>query len=188
MEDGPDRVRHPSSARALAYGCSCFLRRSSRTSCRSGGSGLVNFSGYGANYADAVYDPQTMFEPTNYKNTTQGHRLKAFEDIDADPNQEIIVAEKDGVVVGTMQLSYIPGIAFRGASRGLLEAVRVSRALRGQGVGREMIAWANARFRSRGCRIAQLMSLQSRTDAHRFYEQLGWNQSHYGFKYTLGEK
>jgi GNAT superfamily N-acetyltransferase len=112
----------------------------------------------------------------------------AFAAIDADPNQEFIVAEKDGAVVGTMQLTYIPGIAFRGAWRGLVEAVRVARALRGQGVGEAMMAWANARFRSRGCRIAQLMSLQSRTDAHRFYERLGWAKSHYGFKYTLGGK
>ncbi|CAN5531288.1 GNAT family N-acetyltransferase [soil metagenome] len=113
--------------------------------------------------------------------------LAAFEAIDADPNQEVIVAELDGRIVGTMQLSYLPGLSFRGSWRGLIEAVRVASDSRRQGLGAEMIAFANARFAARGCRMAQLMSKQSRTDAHRFYERLGWDKSHYGFKITLGE-
>lgn len=113
------------------------------------------------------------------------HYVAAFEAIDADPNQESIVAELDGRIVGTMQLSYLPGIAHRGAWRGVIEAVRVASELRGQGIGAQMIEWANARFTARGCRMAQLTSHRSRTDAHRFYERLGWDKSHYGFKYKL---
>jgi GNAT superfamily N-acetyltransferase len=111
--------------------------------------------------------------------------LAAFETIHADPNQEVIVADQDGRVIGVMQLSYLPGLAFRGAWRGMIEAVRVARDVRGQRVGARMIGEANNRFRARGCRMAQLMSQQSRTDAHRFYERLGWDKSHFGFKYQL---
>ena len=111
--------------------------------------------------------------------------IAAFEAIDADPNQESIVAELDGRLVGTMQLTYIPGIAFRGSWRGLIEAVRISSDIRGHGIGGQMIDWAVERFRARGCSFAQLMSMRTREDAHRFYERLGWTKSHYGFKLAL---
>lgn len=111
--------------------------------------------------------------------------IAAFEAIDADPNQMQIVAELDGAVVGTMQLSFLPGIAFRGGWRGQIEAVRIAGSLRGQGLGRQMIEWAVERFRERGCHMAQLTSMSTRTDAHRFYEQMGWNKSHAGFKLKL---
>ena len=111
----------------------------------------------------------------------------AFADIDRDPNQRLIVAERDNVVVGTMQLSYLPGIAFRCAWRGQIEAVRIASALRGEGLGGQMIDWAVAECRARGCRMVQLMSLQSRVDAHRFCETRGWTKSHFGFKRKLDE-
>ena len=111
--------------------------------------------------------------------------IAAFEAISADPNQMQIVAELDGEVVGTMQLSFLPGIAFRGSWRGQIEAVRISSTLRGQGLGKQMIEWAVERFRERGCTMAQLTSMSTRTDAHRFYEQMGWNKSHVGFKLKL---
>jgi len=111
--------------------------------------------------------------------------LAAFEAIDADPNQMQIVAERDGAVVGTMQLSFLPGIAFRGGWRGQIEAVRIASSLRGQGLGRQMIQWAVERFRERGCGMAQLTSMSTRIDAHRFYESMGWKKSHAGFKLTL---
>lgn len=109
----------------------------------------------------------------------------AFDALAADPNHELIVAELDGAVVGTMQLSTLPGIAFRGAWRGQIEAVRVAAHLRGAGLGGAMIDWACERFRARGCRMAQLMSKQDRLAAHRFYERLGWEKSHFGFKRKL---
>jgi len=111
----------------------------------------------------------------------------AFADIDSDPNQRLIVAERDGEVIGTMQLSYLPGIAFRGAWRGQIEAVRIASSVRGQGLGGTMIEWAVEACRARGCRMVQLTSMQDRLDAHRFYEKLGWTKSHFGFKLKLDQ-
>lgn len=109
----------------------------------------------------------------------------AFAAVDADPNNALVVVEHDGEVVGTMQLTVIPGISRNGASRLLVEAVRVDRRLRGQGVGRAMMAWAHAWGVARGCTLAQLTSDKQRTDAHRFYRSLGYEQSHEGFKRPL---
>ena len=110
---------------------------------------------------------------------------RAFATIAANPDQRQIVAERDGAVVGTMQLTFIPGIAFRGAWRGQIEAVRVAGNLRGGGIGAAMIVWAVEQCRARGCRMVQLTSDKSRLDAHRFYERLGWTRSHEGFKLKL---
>ncbi|MBC2777379.1 GNAT family N-acetyltransferase [Parasphingopyxis marina] len=110
---------------------------------------------------------------------------QAFDAIDADPDQLLVIAEIEGQPVGTLQLSFLPGIAFRGAWRGHVEAVRVASDRRGEGVGAQLMTWAEAQCRARGCRLAQLMSNESRTDAHRFYERLGWAKSHRGFKKSL---
>ena len=112
--------------------------------------------------------------------------LGAFEAIDADPAQTLVVAERDGVVVGTLQLSIIPGLARRGALRGQLEAVRVARGQRGHGLGGAMVRWAVEESRRRGCALVQLTTDKSRTDAHRFYDRLGFTPSHEGFKMALG--
>jgi len=111
--------------------------------------------------------------------------LAAFEAISADPNLMQVVADLNGRVVGTMQLSFLAGIAFRGSWRGQIEAVRISRDLRGHGLGQQMIEWAVERCRDRGCRMAQLTSKLDRVDAHRFYERMGWKKSHAGFKLQL---
>ncbi|WP_406311593.1 GNAT family N-acetyltransferase [Streptosporangium sp. NBC_01639] len=112
------------------------------------------------------------------------HRA-AFEVIDADPNNELIVAELDGEVVGTMQLTYIPGISRRGALRMQIEAVRITSALRGRGLGRQMMEWAVERGRARGCALVQLTTDKTRKDAHRFYDSLGFVASHEGYKLAL---
>lgn len=111
--------------------------------------------------------------------------VAAFEAISADPNQQLIVAELDGRIVGTMQLSFLPGIAFQGAWRGQIESVRIAADLRGRGLGGQMIDWAVESCRARGCRMVQLTSQLDRVDAHRFYEKLGWTKSHAGFKLKL---
>lgn len=111
--------------------------------------------------------------------------LRAFEAIAASPDNELVVAESDGAVIGVMQLTYIPGISRNGASRLLVEAVRVSSELRGQGIGRLMMEHAHERGRARGCVLAQLTSDKQRPDAHRFYRSLGYDQSHEGFKLAL---
>ena len=109
----------------------------------------------------------------------------AFEAIDADPNNELIVAVQDGVVTGTCQLTFIPGLSRGGALRMLVEAVRIDSARRGQGLGAEMMRWAIERARARGCRMVQLTTDKRRTDAHRFYQRLGFTASHEGLKLAL---
>lgn len=109
----------------------------------------------------------------------------AFAEISADPNQLLCVAEKGGQVVGTLQLSFIPGLARGGAKRGQIEAVRIAAEQRGQGIGKAMFDWAIGECRARGCALVQLTSDTSRTDAHLFYERLGFVASHIGYKLAL---
>ena len=111
--------------------------------------------------------------------------INAFREIDADPNNELIVAELNGEVVGTLQLTYTPSISFQGGKRCTVESVRVDEKLRGQGIGREMMLWAVRRANERGCISMQLTTNNDRTDAHRFYENLGFSQSHIGMKLKL---
>jgi GNAT superfamily N-acetyltransferase len=111
--------------------------------------------------------------------------VAAFAAIEADPNQRLLVAERDGKVVGTFQLTFIAGLSHRGAWRGQIEAIRIARGLRSQGLGREMILWAVERCRERGCRMVQLTTHKSRDRAHAFYERLGFEPSHVGMKLHL---
>lgn len=112
--------------------------------------------------------------------------LAAFAAIDAAPDHLlVVVADPRGTVVATQQLSVLPGLARSGATRLQIEAVRVSSALRGNGLGSEMIGWAIEYGRGHGCRLVQLTSDASRLDAHRFYERLGFASSHLGFKLSL---
>ena len=97
----------------------------------------------------------------------------------------VLVAEQAGVIVGTMQLTVLPGLSHRGASRAQLEAVRVAAARRGGGIGSEMIRWAIAEAHRRGCGMIELTSNRQRTDAARFYARLGFTPSHTGFKQSL---
>ncbi|MZQ89385.1 GNAT family N-acetyltransferase [Frigidibacter albus] len=109
----------------------------------------------------------------------------AFALIDADPNQFLCVAEREGQIAGTLQLSFIPGLARGGAMRGQIEAVRVAAGMRGHGIGRAMFDWAIAECRARGCALVQLTTDRSRADAHRFYDGLGFVASHVGYKKQL---
>jgi GNAT superfamily N-acetyltransferase len=111
--------------------------------------------------------------------------LAAFDAIARDPNQYLFVAERGGKVVGTFQLSFLPGLSYKGAWRGQIEAVRIAADLRGGGLGAQMVEWAIARCRARGCRIVQLSSNATRTRAHGFYARLGFVGSHLGMKLTL---
>ena len=110
----------------------------------------------------------------------------AFQAIDADPAQLLlVVVSTENEVVGTMQLTFIPGLARGGATRLQIEAVRVRTDLRTLGLGGAMISWAVAEGRRRGAQLVQLTSDQSRVAAHRFYERLGFEASHVGFKLSL---
>lgn len=111
--------------------------------------------------------------------------VAGFEAVDADPRQMLIVAELDATVVGTMQLTFIPGIGRMGALRGQIESVHIAEALRGGGHGAAMVRWGIEQCRERGCAFVQLTSDTRRTDAHRFYDRLGFAASHVGYKLFL---
>lgn len=110
---------------------------------------------------------------------------RAFVAIQADPNNELVVAEADGRVVGVVQLTFIPYLTHQGSWRALIEGVRVDASARSQGVGQRMFTWAIERARERGCRIVQLTTDKSRPDALRFYQRLGFVASHEGMKLVL---
>ena len=111
---------------------------------------------------------------------------RAFDAIAADSAQQLLVAATpEGEVVATMQLTVIPGLARVGASRLQIEAVRVRSDQRNRGIGGAMIRWAVASAPEFGAQLVQLTSDAARTDAHRFYERLGFTASHVGFKYAV---
>ncbi|MEV4225735.1 GNAT family N-acetyltransferase [Streptomyces bobili] len=111
--------------------------------------------------------------------------LSALERISTDPNQRLVVAVREGRVVGTLQLTIVPGLSRRGATRSIIEGVRVHADERGSGLGTRFIEWAIEESRRENCRLVQLTSDSTRTDAHRFYERLGFEASHVGFKLQL---
>lgn len=111
--------------------------------------------------------------------------VRAFESIDADPNNELVVVEREGVVVGVLQITFLPGMTYQGAWRAQIEGVRVAADLRSSGVGRRMFLWAMDRAAGRGCHLVQLTSDKARPDAIRFYESLGFVASHEGMKFQL---
>jgi len=99
-------------------------------------------------------------------------------------NELVVVDDAEGDVVATMQLTSIPGMSRRGSRRLLVEAVRVSSSLRSGGIGSAMMRWVTGvAAPSVGASLVQLTSDEARSDAHRFYERLGFVGSHRGFKY-----
>lgn len=114
------------------------------------------------------------------------HRYRlAFAEIQADPNQFLCVVENNGDLVGTLQLSFIPGLARGGAKRGQIEAVRIASERRGGELGKAMFEWAIEQCRERRCSIVQLTTDKTRVDAHRFYDRLGFEATHVGYKLLL---
>ena len=117
--------------------------------------------------------------------------LEAFEIIDNDPNNELIVLESVNVkseedsepnIIGILQLTYIPYLTYKGSWRCLVEGVRIHKDHRGKGLGTELFKWAIQRAKEKNCNIVQLTSNKERTEAIRFYESLGFEASHEGFK------
>ncbi|MFF1558044.1 GNAT family N-acetyltransferase [Streptomyces sp. NPDC058279] len=111
--------------------------------------------------------------------------LKALRSLTDDPHQHMMVAVRGERVVGTLQLTIIAGLSRKGATRSIIEGVRVHADERGSGLGTRFIEWAIERSRRENCVLVQLTSDVSRTDAHRFYERLGFTASHVGFKLAL---
>jgi ribosomal protein S18 acetylase RimI-like enzyme len=107
--------------------------------------------------------------------------FKAFEKVDRDPNIQLVVAQDgEGAVVGCLQLCILPGLSSQGASRGLIEDVRVAADRRSQGIGEQLVQWAAAEARANGCKLVELLTHNTRVDAQRFYVRLGFAPSHVG--------
>src|SRR5215218_5092757 len=106
----------------------------------------------------------------------------AFEQIESDPNHELIVAELNGEVIGTLHLMFLPSISFQGRLRAQVESVRVDKNYQNRGIGSEMMKWTIERARGCGAHVVQLTTHQSRANADRFYERLGFKATHLGMK------
>ena len=106
--------------------------------------------------------------------------LRAFEAVERDPNIQLVVAEQGGAVVGCLQLCILPGLSSQGASRALIEDVRVASHCRSRGIGEQLAQWAVAQARARECRLVELLTHNTRLDAQRFYKRLGFQPSHVG--------
>jgi len=109
----------------------------------------------------------------------------AFDAIDRDSNNALIVAELDQSIVGVLQLTFIPYLTYIGSWRCLIEGVRIHPDYRGRGLGTTLIEWSIEAARKRQCRIIQLTSDKQRPEALKFYESLGFTATHEGFKLKL---
>ena len=125
---------------------------------------------------DALGGPRERLE-----NPLPATYFAAFDRVERDPNLTLVVAEGEGgAVIGCLQLCILPGLSSQGASRGLIEDVRVASHCRGQRIGEQLVQWALAEARQRGCKLVELLTHQTRVDAQRFYERLGFARSHVG--------
>ena len=107
--------------------------------------------------------------------------FRAFDALEQHPNIRLVVAEgSDGIVVGCLQLCILPGLSSQGASRGLIEDVRVAGHCRSRGIGEQLVQWAVAEARGKGCKLVELLTHNPRVDAQRFYKRLGFVASHVG--------
>jgi ribosomal protein S18 acetylase RimI-like enzyme len=106
--------------------------------------------------------------------------FEAFARLEADANITLVVAEEAGRVVGCLQLCILPGLSSQGASRALIEDVRVDASRRSRGIGEQLVRWAIDQARAQGCRLVELLTHNTRVDAQRFYERLGFARSHLG--------
>ncbi|MEM7039007.1 MAG: GNAT family N-acetyltransferase [Bacteroidota bacterium] len=119
----------------------------------------------------------------NYQLPLPDEYVEAFENIAADPNQELVVVENEsGEVIGTLQLSFIQYLTYRGGIRAQIEAVRIRKDQRGRGIGKHLFEWAIARAQERKAHLLQLTTDKKRPKARKFYEDLGFRASHEGMK------
>jgi N-acetylglutamate synthase-like GNAT family acetyltransferase len=107
--------------------------------------------------------------------------FRAFEALEHASHIQLVVAQdEDGAVIGCLQLCILPGLSSQGASRGLIEDVRVATHCRSRGVGEKIVQWAVAEARAKGCALVELLTHNTRVDAQRFYARLGFQPSHVG--------
>ena len=134
---------------------------------------------------DAILDLIRRDSFSYQKEDASADYARAFLEIESHPDNELIVAVRDGQVVGTLQLTFIPGLSFQGGWRAQVEAVRVRGDLRNLKIGTRLMEWVIARARERGCKLVQLTTNNARVDAQRFYRRLGFEPSHTGMKLLL---
>ena len=112
--------------------------------------------------------------------------FQAFDAVDRDPNIQLVVAQDgDGAVIGCLQLCVLPGLSSQGSSRALIEDVRVATHCRSRGIGEQLVQWAIAEARARGCKLVELLTHHTRIDAQRFYKRLGFQASHVGMTWRF---
>ncbi len=124
----------------------------------------------------------------NYRHPLPNRYIKAFEAIQSDPNNELIVAVLKEDIIGVLQITFIPYITHQGGWRATIEGVRTDESVRGKGIGTKMITWAIEHAKTRNCHLVQLTTDKTRTDALRFYENLGFKATHEGLKLKLNSR
>lgn len=121
----------------------------------------------------------------DYRHPLPQHYYDAFDRINQDPHNELVIAEVAGNVIGTLQLTFIPYLTYQGGKRAQIEAVRVDQKYRSHGIGGKLFEWAIMRAREQHCHLVQLTTDKTRADAQRFYERLGFVASHTGMKLNI---
>jgi len=109
----------------------------------------------------------------------------AFDEINSDKNNYLLVAELDQQIIGTLQMTFITYLTYQGGKRALIEGVRTDKSVRGQGIGKAMLEWAIQKSKAEGCHVVQLTTDKKRIDAFEFYKNLGFVASHEGMKLHL---
>ncbi|MCR9262994.1 MAG: GNAT family N-acetyltransferase [Flavobacteriaceae bacterium] len=136
-----------------------------------------------AKIVEMIADDELGKTRENYQVPLPTEYLVAFEKIDADPNQELIVVENEGAeIIGTLQMSFIQYLTYKGGIRAQIEAVRIRKDQRGLGIGKTMFEWAIQRAKERNAHLLQLTTDKKRPKAIQFYEALGFRASHEGMK------
>lgn len=132
---------------------------------------------------EMIADDELGKQRENLQNPLPAEYLKAFEKIQADQNQELIVVEgQNDEIIGTLQLSFIQYLTYRGGIRAQIEGVRIRKDKRGQGIGKSMFEWAISRAKERNAHLIQLTTDKKRPEALKFYEDLGFKATHEGMK------
>jgi GNAT superfamily N-acetyltransferase len=138
-----------------------------------------------SNLVDMLADDVLGAKRENISKPLHQSYVDAFQSIEKDPNNELIVVESNVQLVGMLQLTFIPYLTHTGSWRCLIEGVRIAKNYRGQGFGTKFIRWAIKRARQRNCKIVQLTTDKQRPDALRFYESLGFQATHEGLKLKI---
>ena len=138
------------------------------------------------NIVKMLADDELGSKREDYKVPLPKSYYDAFQNIVLDKNQELIIIENSNKeIIGTLQLTLIPYMTYRGGLRAQIEAVRVHKKFRGKGFGRKILNWAIKRSKEKGAHLVQLTTNKQRLDAIEFYKTLGFRDSHMGMKLNL---